>query len=120
MTLLTALPTTLSTALPTALLTALPMALPTTLPITLPQLYHHYRLPPFKLFSQPYSTRTKLNTLANKITSILSLRSSKTTASEPASLSRPIPLLFQLCSAALLLNTTSPTLKILTFSRMYA
>ena len=61
----------------------------------------------------------KLNTLANKITLILSLRSSKTTAYKQASLSRPILLLFQLYFAALLLNTTLPTLRTLTLLRVY-
>ena len=61
----------------------------------------------------------KLNTPANKITLILSLRFSKTTASKLASLSRPILLLFHLYSAALLLNTTLPTLKTLTLLRIY-
>ena len=56
----------------------------------------------------------KLNTLVNKITLILSLRFSKTIIFKPASLSKYILLLFQLYSAGLLLNTTLPTLKILT------
>ena len=61
----------------------------------------------------------KSNTLVNKTTLILSLRSSKTTVSKLASLSRPILLLFYLYFAALPLNTTLPTLKTLTLLRIY-
>ena len=109
--LLTSLLTTLSVTLLMTLPTTLLMTLPTTLPTTLPQLYYYYRLPLFELpklqTSSPYketleerlliqlgSIQTKSNTLANRTTLILSLRSSKTTASELASLSRPILLLF--------------------------
>ena len=143
MTLLISLPTTLLTSLlitllvtpPTTLLMTLLMTLPITPLTTLPQFYYYYRLPLFELpklqTSLPYkeileerlltqlsSIQIKLNTLTNKITLILSLRSSKTTISELVSLSRPILLLFYLYSAALPLNTTLPTLKISTL-RIY-
>src|SRR5271156_6492995 len=62
----------------------------------------------------------KSNTLANKTTSTLSLRSFKTTAFEPAFLSRRTLLLFQQCSIGLLSNTTSPTLRTSLFLKTYA
>src|SRR5271166_2450924 len=62
----------------------------------------------------------KSNTLANKTTSTLSLRSFKTTAFELAFLSRCTLLLFQQCSMGLLSNTTSPTLRTSPFLKMCA
>src|SRR5271165_3368120 len=61
----------------------------------------------------------KSNTLANKTTSTLSLRSFKTTAFELAFLSRCTLLLFQQCSVGLLSNTTSPTSRTSLFLKTY-